>query len=454
MSNLILIPENLLAAQKISVTVDSEASSSMAGTNLLTESPAEFWRSTGNAQSQTSFRFQRGTDAQAMKAKAIALVGHNFTRGDQVRVVLTNSSASYSNFLAPTAIVASNNRTGAVTVIDEGQVGGGDFMTPTTGTNWDVHLSFPTPSATLSVGADLQSVRAQIKVEALFPTTVATATVRCDLYESGALVANLGTKVINSATVQDYVWPWDASLLAATSGANVEIKLTFEGNGNASYAPKLDSVVIACDVTTDSVNTADIYSTSWETYAPFAGSDILRVPEIAGQGNAWLIDFGATYTFAVAYVFVRSDRSPIDIDTSLETPPTQHGYVQIGCVILGETWSPTADRDFGPLVSTKDYSSKSRTYGGQHFGSRRFIQRILFLPLNWLTPAEAHSLFDRILWRHGILKPILVSILPGDATEETHTTFLASLRNPETAMVATTTRGKSRGMTLEFEEEL
>lgn len=454
MSNLILIPENVLAMQKVEVTADSAASASMAADNLLNEEPSEFWRSTGNAQSLTSLRFQRETTASSMKARAIALVGHNFERGDQVRIVLSNGSVAYSNYLAPTAIVASTNRTGAVTVIDEGQVGGGDFMTPTTGTDWDVHLSFPSPSADMSIGEDLQAVRAQIKVQAVFAATVQTATVRCDLYESGVFVANLGVKSLNSATVQDYVWPFDAVLLSNPNAAGIEIKLTFVGNGSASYAPKLDSVGIACDITTDSINTSSVYLSPWETYAPFTGSGIVRLPEVSGTGSNWLIDFGATKTFKVCYIFVRSDRSPIDMDTTVETPPAQHGYVQIGSVILGETWSPAKDRDFGPLVSTKDYSSKARTYGGQRFGSRRFVQRILSIPLPWLTPAEAHTLFDRILWRHGILKPIFVAILPDDATEATHTSFLATLRNPENAISATTARVYNRGMNLEFEEEL
>lgn len=453
MSNLVLIPENLLALSQAHILADSEVSASMAADNVLTEEPSEFWRTTGNGPNKTSALYGIGDGFLAVKAGGLALIGHNFYRGTQARVVLINGGID-TNFLdrVPTAIEASTNRTGAVTTIDEGHNPGGDFMTPTTGSDWDVRLSFQDPASNPIAGASRQAFWAYIKLETAPPVGQVATTVKCELYESGVLKADLGTKVLNSAAVVGYCWSWNASLLSTASGADVECKLTFVGTGSATYAPKLDSLVWKYEDSDDV--TGATYDTGWVTYTPFTGSGITFLPEVAGSGSAWFIPFGANYTFQRAYVMLRVDHAPADWDPVEESPPAQPGYVQIGCAILGETWSPASDRDFGQLVSTKDYSSKSRTYGGQRFGARRFVQRILSLPMNWLTPAEAHTLFDRILWRHGILKPILVSILPGDSTEETHTTFLASLRNPENGMAATTTRVKSRAMTIEFEEEL
>lgn len=454
MSNLVLIPENILALRDANVIAASEASASMADDNLLTEEPSQFWRSTKNSNVKTFQLYGVGSYLDS-KAAGIGFFGHNLYRGDQCRIVLIDGAINPSNnVLLPDAIVASTNRTGAVTVIDEGESPGGDFMTPTAGSNWDVHVSFQTPSNTLKTGEDLQAFWAFIKLETLVPSSLNAATVKCELYEGSVLIEDLGTKILNSTDVIGYCWKWDASLLASAAGASLECKLTFTSTGSATYAPKLDSLCLVYDRTNDLWNTSQVYTSPWHTFEPFEGDGITRYAETPGNGSSWFLPFGASYTFKRCYVLFRCDRAPIALDVTNETPPDQPGYLQIGSVTMGETWSPSCDRDFGPLVSTKDYSSKSRTYGGQRFGSRRFVQRILSLPLNWLTPAEAHTLFDRILWRQGILKPILISILPGDATEETHTTFLASLKNPENAMVATSTRGKSRAMTLEFEEEL
>lgn len=447
MSNLILVPENILATYGVTATAGSEASASMGAANLLAEAPSEFWRSTSNMPSKTYFTF--ASPGAAYDIDVMAFIQHNLTRDDQYRVHTTTTSplAGYTAY-NPTGTVAgtTTNTSSTFADVDNGETTSpGTWATPTNANLvWTLGLSFATPAVAPVAGADLQAfwvcVRGGI-------TGYNNNYVDCDLYESGVLVAALGRRYITSSTAQWLCFPWNAADLGTASGANVEVRLSMSKISVAFYV-EVGSVIWAED------HTARTNDTGWQTFTPYEGAGITYRPEATDPRAALLYRFSPALSASTVVVQIRSSRSPLDYVLGEERLPEFQGYVQVGGVVMGETWSPSSDRDFGPLVATKDYSSKARTYGGQRFGSRRFVQRILSLPLNWLTPAEAHTLFDRLLWRQGILKPILVSILPGDATEEKHTTFLASLRNPENAMTATTTRGKSRSMNLEFEEEL
>jgi len=466
MSNLILIPENLLALRNVAVLAGSEASASMADDNLLTESPSEFWRSTDNKPANVTVVLQAAANT-AVQADTFALIGHNLYRGDQWRVALYETIGGYST-LAPNGTVSTTNvscPSGAANShldVDDAFSPDANWITPTVpGTAWVARWTTTNP-ATPKTGANLQSIWVWAKSTSAVSYGSVAPTLKCEIFETGGgtALADLGTKTISSTTGQWVFFPWDASILADPDGSEVEIQLTGSGR-DLRYTPttkkdcSVGSVVWHHEAATLLPTTSPTRDSGWKTVAPFSGSGVTYYPEVSGIASADHHQFSTSVAaYPLAVLMIRSDYAPTDFAPLAETLPVPPGYVQAGSVILGQRFSPACDRDFGPLVSTKDYSSKSRTYGGQRFGSRRFVQRILSLPLNWLTPAEAHTLFDRILWRQGILKPIFVSILPGDSTEEKHTSFLASLRNPENAMVATTTRGKSRAMTLEFEEEL
>lgn len=462
MSNLILIPENLLATTYGQAVASSEASASMADDNLLTEEPSEFWRSTDNQPLNTILRLSLN-GMTTVSASALAFCGHNLHRGDQYRVILRDASSVLGGeILYPTGTASvTNSAANPHTYLDSDLA---DWITPTAaGSDWGFQVTFATPSSAPQNGTDRQSVWAYVKAAAAVSYGTIAPTVQCIAYLPDGLggfnTVDCGTKTIKSATGQWIFWSFDFVTCAVASGAGVKIELLFSDRdlslaGGTASNGHVAALYWNADTVSDLTTISGGELNGWYTYEPFSGSGITYKPEVKGASESILIQFGSVLQFRLALIQIRSDHSPVDIDSTAEVLPTPPGYVQIGCVVLGESWSPSSDRDFGQLVSTKDYSTKSRTYGGQRFGSRRFVQRILSLPLHWLTPAEAHTLFDRILWRHGILKPIFVSILPGDATEEKHTGFLATLKNPENAMLATTTRVKSRSMTLEFEEEL
>lgn len=455
-----MIVENLLAHSLANVE-GAEASASMGVANLLNDDPGAFWRSNGLVDDNMKLDFTLANNVP-MTAEAMALVAHNFYNGAaEYRLFLTDDTgaipATWFQSLAPTFIAASTNASGAVTNVDEGDSADGNYMTPTTGTDWDARFDFGTPASAPATGARRQCFFVLVKASAAPTSMVAVPTVKAELYEAGSLVLDLGTKIITSTTNQQLFWSWDAAELATASGADVQIKLTFAGTayGGVPYpAGHLESVYWICERGDEALTPVTGGDLGWQLYSDFAGSGISYFPEADGAQHVLWIDFGASRTFNRAYLMLRSDGSPPDLDITEEWPPTPPAYVQIGVASMGEAWSPARQRDFGTLVGTVDESSKEFTDGGAKFGSRRPVRRVLSLPLSALTPAEAHTLLDRLAWRQGILKPVAINLLDSDATEGKHTTLWASLRNPENSIEATTTQNYSRSMQLEFIEEL
>lgn len=447
MSHLLLIPENLNAMSGAAVVAGTDASASMAAANMLTESPSEFWRSLTNAPQYTYAYFT--PPGAAYDIEALAVFGHNLTRHDQYRIFTGASTflAGYTGYNPTSTIAGSTTNTAATFAsVDNGETTPSATWAAPTNTNlvWTLGVGFNTPSTAPLTGADRQAFWVYAKAGS---TAAENNYIDCYLYEAGVEKVNLGRRYIQSGTGQWLFFTWNASSLSTASGADVECKISMSKINVSTYV-QVGSIVWAED------HTARTNDSGWLTFDPWDGDGITFKPQVEGPAAAILYQFPSSVNVSSVHVQFRSCRSPLDYDSEAEKLPTQRGYVQIGTVVLGETWSPAIDRDFGAFIGTKDYSSKARTYGGQLFGSRRFVQRILSLPLSFLTPAEAHTLQDRIVNRHGILKPIVVSILPGDATEEKHTTLLATLRNPETVMNATTTRVYNRSLALEFEEEL
>ena len=74
--------------------------------------------------------------------------------------------------------------------------------------------------------------------------------------------------------------------------------------------------------------------------------------------------------------------------------------------------------------------------------------------LGHLTPAEAHTVLDRMIWRHGLMKPFVVSLLPDDATQGKATTLFGHIRNAENWLGIQPDSGYENTLELEFEEVL
>jgi len=130
--------------------------------------------------------------------------------------------------LAPDSILASSNLSGSVADIDDDPDSpDASWLTTTEGGASDLRTSFPTPSSDSAVGADLQENRWQVRKNAAGGNDPAYS---AELWENGALVSTLASGltvsstagIIGSAT-------WNASLLAAANGSNVELRLVQTG---------------------------------------------------------------------------------------------------------------------------------------------------------------------------------------------------------------------------------
>lgn len=125
-----------------------------------------------------------------------------------------------TEILRPDAIVGSLTVSGSVTDIDESVDSIDASYVAATGTASWVRVSFPSPMANLRTGAGIQTFRANIKNTAATSKTVALL-----VYESGTLRVT-GANVSIPATANTIVTlTWDASTLAAVSGANVECRV-------------------------------------------------------------------------------------------------------------------------------------------------------------------------------------------------------------------------------------
>lgn len=462
MAHLIIIPENLLATTYGQAVASSEADSTMADDNLLTEDPSEFWRSTDNQPLSTILRLSLN-GMTTVSASALAFCSHNLHRGDQYRVILRNASDVLGGqILYPNGTVSvTNSAASPHTYLDSDLT---DWIMPSTpGSDWDFRVGFATPSNAPQDGADRQSIWAYVKAASAVSYGTIAPTVQCIVYlpdgVGGFNAVDCGTKTIKSDTGQWVFWSFDFEQCGVSSGAGVEVELLFsERDVTLAGSVHSDGYVAALywnvDVTSDLTTISGGELNGWYTYEPFVGEGITYLPETQGTNESILIQFGSVLQFRLALIQIRSDHSPVDMDPTAEVLPTPPGYVQIGCAILGESWSPETDVGNGAFIGSVDLSTKGRTYGGQSFGSRRDVQRVLSLPLSVLTPEEAHTVWDRVIWRHGILKKFFVALLPGDATEAKHTGFLASLKNPQHQMQTSAATYRNRSMVLEFEEEM
>jgi hypothetical protein len=93
-------------------------------------------------------------------------------------------------------------------------------------------VTFPTPAAAPSTGAGLQEFRVWVRKSSSGGNACA---LDIELWESGVLVANLGTSgTITSTTGVIVSFTWDATLLGTASGANVEARVDQSSGGGGN----------------------------------------------------------------------------------------------------------------------------------------------------------------------------------------------------------------------------
>ncbi len=97
--------------------------------------------------------------------------------------------------------------------------------------NVNVRTSFPTPTGSPDVGADLQEFRFQVRRTAGSGTVDPTA--RAELWENGALVRAGGESTVTSDVGQVFSFTWNANEIATADGSLVECKVVGTKSGGA-----------------------------------------------------------------------------------------------------------------------------------------------------------------------------------------------------------------------------
>lgn len=139
--------------------------------------------------------------------------------------------------LAPDAILASSNlgaSPSVSTIQDDPDSPDANWLTAAShSTATDIRVSFPSPQADLVTG-NHQQFKMWLRKST---TSSANPTVDVQLYEGGSSKGTLATgTAISSTTGQLVSAAWDASLLTAVSGANVEVRAVSTPAGGAATA--------------------------------------------------------------------------------------------------------------------------------------------------------------------------------------------------------------------------
>jgi len=140
-----------------------------------------------------------------------------------------------TELLLPDAVITATNLTANIADLDEG-VDNFDGVYATTNAinaNTLLVLSFPTPSGSLNLGANLQTFRARVRKNS---TGGNNPTVRIEVREDGTIRANSGNTTVTSLTGVDITFTWDASVLNLQDGADVEIGIAQQAGGAGGNA--------------------------------------------------------------------------------------------------------------------------------------------------------------------------------------------------------------------------
>ena len=140
--------------------------------------------------------------------------------------------------LLPDAVVGTPvgfNNDAVIANLDEGVANAdGTFATSDTSGATEIILSFPSPTDTLTSGANLQTFRAVVKKNSNGGNN---PTVQLVVYESGSSTGTSSNNItVSSTTGQTISFTWNANILAAQSGANVEVGIIQTGGATGKRA--------------------------------------------------------------------------------------------------------------------------------------------------------------------------------------------------------------------------
>lgn len=174
--------------------------------------------------------------------------------------------------------------------------------------------------------------------------------------------------------------------------------------------------------------TTPIYDSGWVDVWP-AGMIPLELLEWE-EDNFWLgtvsEETRAGYRAPFVHLFdaVYAQYWRIDISDPLNAD----GWVQVGRLVIADTWVPEVNYSYGAQLGFEDRSVVAETLGGTEYFDERAKYRSQRLVLDWLTEAEALTSqldMQRLL---GVTRELLVVPNPADLANQPRTAFLARVQ--------------------------
>jgi hypothetical protein len=268
--------------------------------------------------------------------------------------------------LLPDAIAASSKIVGSITDIDEGVDNNDANYVSATGGGANCRVSFPSPGSNLVVGAGLQKFRATI-----FNNVGSSQNIVIKVYESGTLLLTSGSLAVASDSAWHTIeYTWNASALAAVSGANAECRVDLPASGL-----RIGAVEWVADITT-----VDMTATGKTVGSPVFGAPaIMAVFTLAASfpphGPVLGIpDLGQIYNFVAAPIAVSSPELQRPGVRSLAVGNFGVGRPEFGTPILRAPWrwvrSPTVSSqlDEAGLILSRALDSLLASVPGRSVG--------------------------------------------------------------------------------------
>lgn len=363
----------------------------------------------------------------------IAMVNHNLdrARGSHYRAIAAQATSSspsltarHLQVLAPKFSGALNSTTGAGTGSPTADDPPWTDEYEVNGLYGTLHGTFETPAKTLSLNPNSQAfvVRAISFAEPPLPSAI-TVKVLESSAEKATLTTALPIDVYDTLGRKLFIFPWSATILAASSGANVEILIETANSDS--------TIVVGCAWVAGFDPGNDAYDSGWVEIEEPSDVNFGSLPPSIGAASepqaAELHLFSSTFTPYLDSFGYSGVAMVSLIDAGLD-----NRLPRIGVLVSGTAWRPRSDKNFvGLSFGVEDLSTVVATGGGQRLGrSRRRLRKVGFT-LPRLTRSELAQLFQRIDWTKGTLGAFLIALYPEDPYLKNLSTIWVTLAQGE-----------------------
>jgi len=268
-------------------------------------------------------------------------------------------------------------------------------------------------TATLTVGFGSGTFSGYITGTTLVVTSAPTITLAPNQVITGGSIA-AGTYITSFGTGTGGTGNYVVNTSQTVGSSQSPITVT------AAATKVLSGVLLAF---TNLTSTATIKTTAINVIAgvnPSALGDVLARP---WTDTAWDSTFlpanSNSYSYGggnYARTWFSSDVTCTGLTIAITDTANTNSYLEASRLIVGKSWSPKYNTEFGIEVAVKDLSSQSRTESGDLITTRGVRYKTLNFNLNWLTYTD-RTTFVNLLKTSGLSRPLAVSLFPNNSDD-------------------------------------